>query len=161
MEVNFNNPIYDIGPSLPQECQEPWAALIDTGAVASIVPQAFVPHIPIKEKSETLTSINGGNIKILGVKHVTFITGKIITHVNFLILEGVKNQIIGLDAINSSQSSSCSRKIREKEGAFFNNISAKRFFTIIKATIMHQVWFFQIVFKVIIIFVGQILSSQS
>ena len=30
MEVNFSNPIYDIGPSLPQECQEPWAVLIDT-----------------------------------------------------------------------------------------------------------------------------------
>ena len=53
MEVNISNPIYDIGPSLPQECQEPWAALIDTGAVASIAPQSFVPHIPIKEKSET------------------------------------------------------------------------------------------------------------
>ena len=77
MEVNFNNPIYDIGPSLPQECQEPWAALIDTGAVASIAPQPFVPHIPIKEKSETLTSVNGGN---LGIKHVTFITDKVIMH---------------------------------------------------------------------------------
>ena len=38
MEVHLSNPIYDIGPSLPQERQEPWAALIDTGAVASIAP---------------------------------------------------------------------------------------------------------------------------
>ena len=67
MEVNISNPIYDIGPSLPQECQEPWAALIDTGAVASIAPQSLVPHIPIKEKSETLTSVNGGHIKVLGI----------------------------------------------------------------------------------------------
>ena len=64
MEVNFINPIYDIGPSLPQECQEPWAALINTEAVASIAPQSCVPHIPIKEKSETLTHVNGGNINL-------------------------------------------------------------------------------------------------
>ena len=100
MEVNISNPIYDIGPSLPQECQEPWAALIDTGAVASIAPQSFVPHIPIKEKSETLTSVNGGHIKVLGIKHVTFVTGRVIIHVNFLIVENVKNPIIGLDAIH-------------------------------------------------------------
>ena len=78
----------------------PWAALIDTGAVASIAPQSFVPHIPIKEKSETLTSVNGGNIKVLGIKHVTFITEKVIIHVNLLIVEDVKNPIIGLDAIH-------------------------------------------------------------
>ena len=104
MEVNVTNPIYDIGPSLPQECQEPWAALIDTGAVASIAPQSLVPHIHIKEKSENLTSVNGGNIKVLarllGIKHVTFITGKVIIHVNFLIVEDVKNPILGLDAIH-------------------------------------------------------------
>ena len=63
MEVNISNPIYDIGPSLPQECQEPWAAFIDTGAVASIAPQSLVPHIPIKEKSETLANVNGGHIR--------------------------------------------------------------------------------------------------
>ena len=103
MEVNFNNPIYDIGPSLLHECQEPWAALIDTRAVASIAPLSFVPHIPIKEKSGTLTSVNGGNIKILGVKHVAFITGKIIIHVNFLIVDDVKNPIIGLDAIHHNR----------------------------------------------------------
>ena len=62
----------------------------------------FVPHLPIKEKSETLTSVNGGNIKVLGIKHVTFITGKVIIHVNFLIVEDVKNPIIGLDAIHHS-----------------------------------------------------------
>ena len=95
MEVNINNPIYDVGPSLPQECQEPCAALIDTGAVASIAPQSFVPHIPIKEKSETLTSVNGVNIMVFGIKHITFITGKVIIHVNFLIVEVVKNPIIG------------------------------------------------------------------
>ena len=100
MEVNITNPIYDIGPSLPQECQEPWAALIDTGAVASIASQSFVPHIHIKEKSETLTSVNGGNIKVLGIKRVTFVTGKVIIHVNFLIVEDVKNPIIGLDVIH-------------------------------------------------------------
>ena len=50
----------------------------NTGAVASIAPQSFVPHIPIKEKSETLTSVNGGNIKVLGIKYVTFITGRVI-----------------------------------------------------------------------------------
>ena len=99
MEVNFNNPIYDIVPSLPQERQEPWAALVDMGAVASIAPQSCVPRIPIKAMSETLTSVNGGNFKVLSVKHVAFITGKIIIHVSFLIVEDVKNPIIGLDAI--------------------------------------------------------------
>ena len=64
MEVIFSNPIYDIGPSLPQACQEPWAALIDTGELASIAHQSFVPHIPMKEKSETLANVNGGNIKV-------------------------------------------------------------------------------------------------
>ena len=103
MDVNFNNPIYDIGPSLPQECQEPCAALTDTGAIASIPPQSFVPLIPIKEKSETLISVNGGNIEVLSVKHVAFVTDKIIIHVNFLIVEDVKNPIIGLDAIHHSR----------------------------------------------------------
>ena len=98
MEVNFSNPIYDIGPSLPQEYQEPWAALIDTGAVAEIAPQSVVPHIPIKEKLETLIAVNGGNIKVLGVRLVTFTTGKIIIHANFLMVENIKNPIIGLDA---------------------------------------------------------------
>ena len=100
MGVNISNPIYDIGPSLPQKCQGPWAALIDTGPVASIAPQSFVPHIPVKEKAETLTSVNGGNIKVLGIKHVACVTGKVIAHINFLIVEDVKNPIIGLDAIH-------------------------------------------------------------
>ena len=55
------------------------------------------------QKSETLTNVNGGNIKVLGVKHVTFITGKVIIHVNFLIVEDIKNPIIGLDAIHHNR----------------------------------------------------------
>ena len=73
-------------------------SLIDTGAVASIAPQSLVPHIPIKEKSETLARVNG--IKVLGVKRVTFITGKVVIHVNFFIVEDAKNPIIGLDAVH-------------------------------------------------------------
>ena len=136
MEVNINNPIYDIGPSLPQECQEPWAALIDTGALASIAPQSFVPHIPIKKKSETLTNVNGGDIKVLGIKHVTFITGKVITHVNFLIVEDVKIQSLVLMQFITI----IFRVVfMEKGSASFNNIITRHFFTIIKVITMHQV----------------------
>ena len=103
MEVNFSNHIYDIGPSLPQEYQELWAAFIDAKAVASIAPQSCVPHIPIKEKSETLTNLNGGNTQVSCDKHVTFITGKVIIHVNFLVVEDVKNPITGLDAIHHNR----------------------------------------------------------
>ena len=63
MAVNFSNPIYDTRPSLPKQSQEPWPALRDTGAVASIAPQSSVSHISINEKSVTLTSVNGENIK--------------------------------------------------------------------------------------------------
>ena len=156
MEVNMNNPIYDIGPSLPQACQEPWAALIDTGAVASIAPQSFVPHIPIKEKSETLTSVNGGNIKVLGIKHVTFITGKVIIHVNFLIVEDVKNPIIGLDAIHHNH---LQVHLHGQGKCILQQHHERHFSTITKVIATHQVWFFQIMFKVIIS-AGQILSSQ-
>ena len=156
MEVNFSNPIYGIGPSLRQECQEPWAALIDTGAVVSIAPRSFVPHIPIKEKSETLTNINSGNIKVLGVQHVAFITGKVIIHANFLIVEDARNH-----SLVSTHFVSIVFKFVfvRKESASFNKISAKLFFTIIKVITMHQVWFFPIMFR-IIIFIGQTLSPR-
>ena len=96
MEVNFSNPIYDISPSLPQECQEPWAALVDAGAVIC----SSHPH---QREVRDLTNVNGGNIKVLGFKHVTFITGKVIIHVDFLIVKDVKNPIIGLDAIHHNR----------------------------------------------------------
>ena len=48
----------------------------------------------------------------------------------------------------------------KRASAFFSSISARRFFTIVKVIITRQVWFFQIMFKVII-FVGQTLSSHA
>ena len=38
---------YPIRPSLPHHLQEAWAALIDTGAVTSIAPSSFAPHVPV------------------------------------------------------------------------------------------------------------------
>ena len=68
MEVNLSSPIYEIGLSLPQESQEPWATHVDTSAVASIAPQSCVPHIPIKEREKSITNVNVGSIKVLGIK---------------------------------------------------------------------------------------------
>ena len=133
MEVNFSNPIYDIGPSLPQECQEPWAALMDTAAVGSIVPQSFVPHIPVKEKPETLTNVNGGNTKVLGVKHVTFfITGRSSFMLRFLIVEDFKNPIIDPNAIHHHH---LQLHLQGK---------GKCILQLIKVITMRQVWPFQI-----------------
>ena len=89
MEVNFNNPIYNIGPSLPQERMSRIQSLVLTQFITIALKFIFM----------------------------------------------------------------------EKESAFFNNISARHFLTIIKVTTIHQAWFFQITFKVIIS-AGQILSSQ-
>ena len=42
--LHFHTPI---GPSLPQHLEDPWAGLIDTGAVTSIAPASFAPHVPV------------------------------------------------------------------------------------------------------------------
>ena len=69
-----------------------------------------------------------------------FITGRVIIHINFRIVEDVKNPIIGLDAIHHNH---LHVHLMEKGSAFFSNISTKHFFTITKVITMHQVWFFQ------------------
>ena len=47
---------YPIGPSLPQQLQEPWAALAVTGAITSIAPASLTSLTPITQHSGQLVS---------------------------------------------------------------------------------------------------------
>ena len=91
---------YSIGSGLPSHFQEPWAALIDSGAVTSIAPSSFAPHVPITPHSGQLVNVNGGEIK--GQKKVTYVTHMMIMHITFFIVEDVLNPIIGLDALHQN-----------------------------------------------------------
>ena len=82
--------------------QEPWAALIDSGAVTSIAPSSFAPHVPITPHSGQLVNVTGGEIKIKGHKKVTYVTHMVAMHITFLIVEDVLNPIIGLDALHQN-----------------------------------------------------------
>ena len=93
---------YSIGSGLPSHLQEPWAALIDSGAVTSIAPSSFAPHVPITPHSGQLVNVNGGEIKIKGQKKVTYVTHMVVVHITFLIVEDVLNPIIGLDALHQN-----------------------------------------------------------
>ena len=93
---------YSIGPGLPSHLQEPWAALIDSGAVTSIAPSSFAPHVPITPHSGRLVNVNGGEIKIKGQKMVTYVTHQVVMNITFLIVEDVLNPIIGLDALHQN-----------------------------------------------------------
>ena len=93
---------YSIGSGLPSHLQEPWAALIDAGAVTSIAPSSFAPHVPITPHSGQLVNVNGGEIKIKGQKKVTYVTHMVVMHITFLIVEDVLNPIIGLDALHQN-----------------------------------------------------------
>ena len=93
---------YSIGSGLPSHLQEPWAALIDSGAVTSIAPSSFAPHVPITPHSGQLVNVNGGEIKIKGQKKVTYVTHMVVMHITFLIVEDVLNPIIGLDALHQN-----------------------------------------------------------
>ena len=93
---------YSIGSGLPSHLQEPWAALIDSGAVTSIAPSSLAPHVPITPYSGQLVNVNGGEIKIKGQKKVTYVTHMVVTHIAFLIVEDVLNPIIGLDALHQN-----------------------------------------------------------
>ena len=93
---------YSIGSGLPSHLQEPWAALIDSGAVTSIAPSSFAPHVPITPHSGQLVNVNGGEIKIKGQKKVMYVTHMVVMHITFLIVEDVLNPIIGLDALHQN-----------------------------------------------------------
>ena len=93
---------YSIGSGLPHHLQEPWGALIDSGAVTSIAPSSFAPHIPITPHSGQLVNVNGGEIKIKGQKKVTYVTHMVVMHITFLIVEDVLNPIMGLDALHQN-----------------------------------------------------------
>ena len=92
---------YPIGPSLPQHFEEPWAALIDAGAVTSIALVSCAPHGQLSERSSQLVNVSGGEIKILG-QRVPYITHKVVINITFLIVEDVMNPIIGLDALHQN-----------------------------------------------------------
>ena len=76
--------------------------MFDSGAVTSIAPSSFAPHVPITPHSGQLVNVNGGEIKIKGQKKVTYVTHMVIMHITFLIVEDVINPIIGLDALHQN-----------------------------------------------------------
>ena len=47
--------------------------------------------------------MNGGGVKILGQKMVTYIAHKVVIKITFLIVEDVVNPIIGLDALRQNK----------------------------------------------------------
>ena len=95
---------YPTGPSLPNHLQEPWAALIDTGAVTSIAPSSFAPHVPVTPHAGHLVYVNGGETKIKGQKTIAYnITHRIVMNITFLIVDDVMNTIVGLDALHQSE----------------------------------------------------------
>ena len=91
---------YAIGPSLPRRLKEPWITFIDTGAVTSIAPSSFAPHVPIIQHSGQLVTVNGGEIKVLVQKLVMYIARNVVMNIAFLIVEDVVNPIIGLDVLH-------------------------------------------------------------
>ena len=72
----------------PHHLQEPWAALIDTGAVTSIA-ASFAPHVHLSEHSGQLVNVNGGDIKILDQKKVTYVAHKVVMNITFITVEDV------------------------------------------------------------------------
>ena len=54
--------------------------------------------MPVAPHTGQLVNVNGGEIKILGEKMVTYITHKVVMNIMFLIAEDVVNPISGLDA---------------------------------------------------------------
>ena len=131
---------YSIGSGLPSHLQEPWAALIDSGAVTSIAPSSFAPHVPITPHSGQLVNVNGGEIKIKGQKKVTYVTHMVVMHITFLIVEDVLNPIIGLDALHQN---SVQFHLFQTARPIFSRRVKKQFFTITSITTMLQVLFFQ------------------
>ena len=93
---------YSIDSGLPSHLQDPWAALIDSGAVTSIAPSSFAPHVLITPHSGQLVNVNGGEIKIKCQKKVVYVTHMVVMHITFLIVEEVLNPIIGLDALHQN-----------------------------------------------------------
>ena len=73
------------------------AILIRSGAVTSIAPPSFAPHVPITPHSGQLVNVNGGEIKIKGQKKVTCVAHMVVMHITFLIVE-----VIGLDALHQN-----------------------------------------------------------
>ena len=123
---------YSIGPGLPSHLQEPWAALIDSGAITSIAPSSFAPHVPITPHSGQLVNVNGGEIKIKGQKMVTYVTHQVVMRITFLIVEDVLNPIVGLDALQAKFGSV------SLVSAVARHTFRRQFFTTTKVTTMPQ-----------------------
>ena len=160
MEVSFSNPIYNIGPSLPQECQEPWAALIDTGAVASTTPQSLVPHTPTMTKEKERRPHQSQWWEHQGLRYQECQLHHWQSHHSCELPHCRRRQEFNhRSRCHSSQSPSSSSSWKMKvhtssaSAQSTSSLSSKSFIT------TNQVWFFQIMFKVII-FDGQSLSSQ-
>ena len=138
---------YSIGSGLPSHLQEPWAALIDSGAVTSIAPSSLAPHVPITPHSGQLVNVNGGEIKIKGQKKVTYVTHMVIMHITFLVVE---------DVLNPTDRSGCPTSELQFSFTCFRPASLlssteespRQFFTIASITTMPQVLFFQDLSKV-------------
>ena len=127
---------YSIGSGLPHHLQEPWAALIDSGAVTSIAPSSLAPHVPITPHSGQLVNVNGGEIEIKGQKKITYVTHMVVMHITFLIVEDVLNPIIGLDALH--QNSVQFHPFQTGKATFSKRVK-RQFFTITRITAMPQV----------------------
>ena len=98
--ASFPDPV---GPGLPHHLQEPWAALIDTGAVTSIAPSSFAPHAPVTPHTGQLVNVNGGKNKMKGHKMITYVTHRIVMNITFLIVDHVVSPIIALDALHQHE----------------------------------------------------------
>ena len=62
-----------------------------------------VSEYPQDQPIQKLVNMNGGEIKILGEKVVTYITHKVVMTITFLIAEDAVNPIIGLDALHQNE----------------------------------------------------------
>ena len=94
---------YSVGSGLPHHLQEPWVALIDSGAVTSIAPSSFAPHVPISHLivvSWSMSMVERSRSRVK--KKITYVTHVVVMHITFLIVDDVLNPIIGLDALHQN-----------------------------------------------------------
>ena len=74
--------------------------VVDSSIACSKV--SCVSHIPVRALEVTWFTSMIGNIKVIGVKYVTYIIHDIVMHINFLTVVDVTNPIIGLVASHIS-----------------------------------------------------------
>ena len=106
---------YPIGPVYLSIFRNHGQHSLIQGAVTSIAPSSVAPRVPLSEHSGHLVSVNGGEIKILGPKKVTYITDKVVMNVVLLIVEDVVKPSIGQDTLHQKEWSSVS-SVSEWEG---------------------------------------------